>query len=115
MVYVYEKQRWEYKVIVQHAISEEELNALGAGAWELVAVVEHQPVLPHASSDVGHRSLYPTSDVLASWFIARSTALAAEGWLAGRRSEATPYDRDRVQGRVFDWHGLTRVSSREQS
>ena len=39
MVYVYEKQRWEYKVIVQSAISEEELNALGANGWELVGVV----------------------------------------------------------------------------
>jgi Domain of unknown function (DUF4177) len=39
MVYVYEKQRWEYKVIVQGAVTEEELNALGADGWELVGVV----------------------------------------------------------------------------
>jgi hypothetical protein len=39
MVYVYEKQRWEYKVIVQSAVSEEELNALGAEGWELVGIV----------------------------------------------------------------------------
>jgi hypothetical protein len=39
IVYVYEKQRWEYKVIVQNAVSEEELNALGAEGWELVGVV----------------------------------------------------------------------------
>jgi hypothetical protein len=39
MVYVYEKQRWEYKVIVQRGISEEELNALGAEGWELVGVI----------------------------------------------------------------------------
>jgi hypothetical protein len=39
MVYVYEKQRWQYKVIVQSAVSEEELNALGAEGWELVGVV----------------------------------------------------------------------------
>ena len=39
MVYVYEKQRWEYKVIVQSATSEEELNALGAEGWELVGVI----------------------------------------------------------------------------
>ena len=39
MVYVYDKQRWEYKLIVQTAMSEEELNALGAGGWELVGVI----------------------------------------------------------------------------
>jgi hypothetical protein len=39
MVYVYEKQRWEYKVIFQSAVSEEELNALGAEGWELVGLV----------------------------------------------------------------------------
>ena len=39
MVYVYEKQRWEYKLIVQSALSEGELNALGAGGWELVGVI----------------------------------------------------------------------------
>jgi hypothetical protein len=36
---VYEKQRWEYKVVVQDAMSGEELNALGAEGWELVGVV----------------------------------------------------------------------------
>lgn len=39
MVYVYERQQWEYKVIVQPAISEHELNALGDSGWELVGVV----------------------------------------------------------------------------
>jgi hypothetical protein len=39
MVYVYEKQRWEYRVIIQSEVSEEELNALGAEGWELVGVV----------------------------------------------------------------------------
>jgi Domain of unknown function (DUF4177) len=39
MVYVYEKQRWEYKMIFQGAMSEEELNALGAEGWELVGLV----------------------------------------------------------------------------
>jgi hypothetical protein len=39
MVYVYEKQRWEYKVIFQSALSEEELNAQGAEGWELVGLV----------------------------------------------------------------------------
>lgn len=38
MVFVYEKQRWEYKVILQSAVSEEELNALGAKGWDLVGV-----------------------------------------------------------------------------
>jgi Domain of unknown function (DUF4177) len=38
MVYVYEKLRWEYKVIVKSAVSEEALNALGAEGWELVGV-----------------------------------------------------------------------------
>jgi len=31
--------RWEYKLIVQSALSEGELNALGAGGWELVGVI----------------------------------------------------------------------------
>ena len=39
MVYVYERQQWEYKVLIQTAISEQELNALGAAGWELVGVV----------------------------------------------------------------------------
>ena len=39
MVYVYEKQRWEYKIIVRNAMTEEELNAFGAQGWELVGVV----------------------------------------------------------------------------
>jgi hypothetical protein len=39
MVYVYEKQQWEYKVIVQTATSEQELNTLGAAGWELAGVV----------------------------------------------------------------------------
>jgi hypothetical protein len=43
MVYVYEKQQWEYKVVVQNALSEEQLNALGAEGWELVGVVALPP------------------------------------------------------------------------
>lgn len=44
MVYVYEKQGWEYKVVVKDAaahtlLSEEELNDLGLSGWELVGVV----------------------------------------------------------------------------
>ena len=39
MVYVSERQKWEYTVIVQPAISEHELNALGESGWELVGVV----------------------------------------------------------------------------
>jgi hypothetical protein len=44
MVYVYEKQTWQYKVIAKNTtaeelLSEEELNALGVSGWELAAVV----------------------------------------------------------------------------
>jgi hypothetical protein len=44
MVYVYEKQGWEYKVVSKNAadetlLSEDELNALGVSGWELVGVV----------------------------------------------------------------------------
>jgi hypothetical protein len=39
MVYVYEKQQWEYRVITQSAMAQEELNTLGAEGWELVGVV----------------------------------------------------------------------------
>jgi hypothetical protein len=44
MVYVYEKQAWEYKIIIRKAtakelLSEQELNALGASGWELTGVV----------------------------------------------------------------------------
>jgi hypothetical protein len=38
MVYVYEQQRWEYRVITS-AISQDELNMLGADGWELLSVV----------------------------------------------------------------------------
>jgi hypothetical protein len=38
MVYVYEKQRWEYRVITS-AMSEDELNTMGADGWELLSVV----------------------------------------------------------------------------
>jgi hypothetical protein len=38
MVYVYEKQQREYKRIAS-AMTEDELNALGAEGWELVGVV----------------------------------------------------------------------------
>ena len=44
MVYVYEKQGWEYKVVTKDApdgqpLSEDELNALGESGWELVGIV----------------------------------------------------------------------------
>jgi hypothetical protein len=44
MVYVYERQAWEYKTIIKGAtadavLSERELNDLGAGGWELVGVI----------------------------------------------------------------------------
>jgi hypothetical protein len=43
-VYVYERQRWEYQVIVKNladesTLSEGDLNALGRDGWELVAAV----------------------------------------------------------------------------
>jgi hypothetical protein len=38
MVYVYEKQQWEYRVIAS-ALTEDALNMLGAEGWELVGVV----------------------------------------------------------------------------
>jgi hypothetical protein len=37
MVYVYEQQQWEYR-IVANAMTEDELNALGAEGWELAGV-----------------------------------------------------------------------------
>jgi hypothetical protein len=42
-VFVYEKQRWEYKVISRNAadqppLAEDELNTLGRDGWELVGV-----------------------------------------------------------------------------
>ena len=39
MVYVYERQQWEYRVIVQPAMTQDELNALGADGWELAGVL----------------------------------------------------------------------------
>ena len=44
MVYVYEKEGWEYKVITrcgadEPLMSEDELNALGESGWELAGVV----------------------------------------------------------------------------
>jgi hypothetical protein len=44
MVYVYETQAWEYKVVVKIAATEEmpseqEINALGESGWELAGVV----------------------------------------------------------------------------
>lgn len=44
MVYVYEKQEWEYKIVARNVaaeklLSEQELNALGVSGWELVGVV----------------------------------------------------------------------------
>jgi hypothetical protein len=38
MVYVYEKQQWEYRIIAS-AMTQDELNTLGADGWELVGVV----------------------------------------------------------------------------
>lgn len=43
-VFVYEKQRWEYKLINKDTtgearLTEDELNALGKDGWELVGVV----------------------------------------------------------------------------
>ena len=43
-VFVYEKQRWEYRIISKDAaagalVTEGELNALGHNGWELVGVV----------------------------------------------------------------------------
>jgi hypothetical protein len=43
MVYVYERQAWEYKVVakdtsVEPPLSEQELNALGGRGWELTGV-----------------------------------------------------------------------------
>jgi hypothetical protein len=39
MVYVYERQQWEYKVVVKNIkepmLSEDDLNALGLAGWEL--------------------------------------------------------------------------------
>jgi hypothetical protein len=44
MVYVYEKQAWEYKVVARNPASEEmpseqEMNVLGESGWELAGVV----------------------------------------------------------------------------
>jgi hypothetical protein len=38
MVYVYEKQHWEYRIVAS-AMTQEDLNSLGAEGWELVGVV----------------------------------------------------------------------------
>lgn len=43
MVYVYEEQVWEYKIVVKNIaeealLSEQELNALGLKRWELAGV-----------------------------------------------------------------------------
>jgi hypothetical protein len=38
MVYVYEKQQWEYRVIAS-TMTEDTLNTMGAEGWELVGVV----------------------------------------------------------------------------
>jgi hypothetical protein len=45
MVYVYERQVWEYTVVVRDVedlVSEKELNALGVDGWELAGVVTLQ-------------------------------------------------------------------------
>jgi len=44
MVFVYEKQGWEYKVLTKNvegdpSLTEDELHALGASHWELVGMV----------------------------------------------------------------------------
>jgi hypothetical protein len=46
-VFVYERQRWEYRVVTKNladepSLSEGDLNALGHDGWELVAVVPVQ-------------------------------------------------------------------------
>lgn len=46
-VFVYERQQWEYRVLLTKAadepsLSEEELNALGREGWELVSVLPAQ-------------------------------------------------------------------------
>ena len=46
MVCVYERQQWEYRVIVQSAMTQDELNALGADGWELAGVL----ALPEATN-----------------------------------------------------------------
>jgi hypothetical protein len=38
MVYVYERQQWEYKISTSE-MTDETLNTLGAEGWELVGVV----------------------------------------------------------------------------
>jgi len=43
-VYVYERQQWEYRIVMKRdgdepIVSEDELNALGKEGWELVGVV----------------------------------------------------------------------------
>ncbi|MFQ6113025.1 MAG: hypothetical protein ACE5NG_02925 [bacterium] len=48
MVYVEERLVWEYKQIVRNlakekALTEEELNALGADGWELTGVFSDSP------------------------------------------------------------------------
>lgn len=44
MIYVYERQEWEYQVVIRDAaekepLSERELNELGTIGWEIVGVV----------------------------------------------------------------------------
>jgi hypothetical protein len=43
MIYVYERQGWEYKIITEAGsdarLTADHLNALGASGWELVGVV----------------------------------------------------------------------------
>jgi hypothetical protein len=47
MVYVYEPQRWEYKIVVRDTeekpLSEQDLNGFGSGGWELVGVAALPP------------------------------------------------------------------------
>jgi hypothetical protein len=43
-VFVYEKETWEYKVVVRSTaddppLGQDELNALGSDGWELVGIV----------------------------------------------------------------------------
>ena len=43
MVYVYEQPKWEYRTLLKSSddapLTEQDLNAMGADGWELVAVV----------------------------------------------------------------------------
>lgn len=44
MVYVYERQQWEYRIVAS-GMTQDELNSLGAEGWELVGVVALPPTM----------------------------------------------------------------------